>query len=169
VTHIGLFSVAPAEDGDFLAAWAEDGAPGATLYRALRADAAYRFAELGEGGDYEVVRADGPPDAEAGCVLIDPFEVPESEDEQFLALWEAVRATLADRRGYLGSRLHHNPGAAFRFVDVVRWSSPLMLQRATQRAAFHAAADAIPFRSHPALYRPAGPIRNREAPAPRPS
>jgi hypothetical protein len=164
VTHIGLFSVAPAEDDDFLAAWAEDGAPGTTLYRALRDDADFRFAELGEGGGYEVVRTDGRADAEAGCVLIEPFEVPESEDERFLALWEAARAERADRRGYLGSRLHHDPRAAFRFVDVVRWSSPLMLQRATQHA-----AEAIPFPSHPALYRPAGPIRNREAPAPSPS
>jgi heme-degrading monooxygenase HmoA len=156
VTHIGLFSVPTGEDDDFLVAWASDGAAGATLYRALRDDAEFRFAEIAEdGGFYEVVRADGPADAEAGCVLINPFEVPKRDDERFLALWEAARDALADARGYLGSRLHHAPAADFRFVDVARWSSPLMLQRATQRPEFQAAAAAIPYRSHPALYQPA--------------
>ena len=152
--HIGLFSVPPGEDEDFLAAWAEDGAPGATLYRSLRDDADFRFAEIGAGGSYEVVRADGPADAEAGCVLINPFEVPKGEDERFLAGWEAARAALADARGYLGSRLHPTAEADFRFVNVARWSSPLMLQRATQRPGFQTAAAAIPFPSHPALYQP---------------
>jgi heme-degrading monooxygenase HmoA len=154
VIHIGLFVVPPGEDDEFLAAWAEDGDPAATLYRALRDDVEFRFAEVGEGGDYEVVRADGPADAEAGCVLINPFDVPAGEDERFLELWEAARAALADQRGYLGSRLHHSPTAGFRFVNVARWSSPLMLQRATQRPQFQAAAAAIPYRSSPALYQP---------------
>ena len=155
MTHIGLFAVPPGEDEDFLAAWAEDGAPGATLYRALRDDADFRFAELREdGGEYEVVRSDGRADAEAGCVLINPFEVPAGEDGSFLAAWETARAALADARGYLGSQLHHAPEADFRFVNVARWSSPLMLQRAIQRPDFQTAAAAIAYRSHPALYQP---------------
>ena len=154
--HIGLFSVPPGEDDAFLAAWKEDGHPGATLYRALRADVEFRFAELGEGGAYEVVRSDGPADAEAGCVLINPFEVPEGEDESFVAGWEAARATLSAARGDHGSRRHHHPGAEFPNRNLARWASPLMLQRATRRPEFQAAAAAIPFRSHPALYQPVG-------------
>ena len=64
-----------------------------------------------------------------------------------LAAWEAVHAALSDRRGYLGSRLYHAPAADFRFVDVTRWSSPLMFFRAREVAA-------LPFPSHPALYQP---------------
>jgi hypothetical protein len=147
VTHIGLFSVPPGDDDDFLAAWAADGAPGATLYRALRDDVAFRFAELGEaGGAYEVVRADGPADADAGCVLIEPYDVPPGEDEALLAAWEAATAARAGARGYLGSRLHRAPDEDFRLVSVTRWSSPLMVQRAGARP--------LPYRSHPALYRP---------------
>jgi heme-degrading monooxygenase HmoA len=155
VIHIGLFSVPHGEDDDFLAAWRAEGHPGATLYRALRDDVDFRFAELGgDGGEYEVVRADGAADVEAGCVLINPFEVPAGEDERFVAAWEAARAAVADARGYLGSRLHRSAEADFRFVNVARWSSPLMLQRATRRPEFQAAAAAIPFASHPALYQP---------------
>ena len=155
MTHIGLFAVPPGEDDDFLAAWEAEGTPGATLYCALRADADFRFVELAEAvGAYEVVCADGPTYAEAGCLLINPFGVPPGQDERFLAAWEAARAALADARGYLGSQLHHATDAHFRFVSVARWSSPLMLQRATQRPQFQAAARAIAYRSHPALYQP---------------
>ena len=149
MTHIGLFSVPTGEDDDFLAAWASDGAPGATLYRALRDDAEFRFAEIAEdGGAYAVVRTEGPAGAEAGCLLINPFEVREDEDERFLAAWEEARAALDGARGYLGSRLHHAPEADYRFVDVTRWSSPLMAFRA------RATAGALPHPSHPTLYQP---------------
>jgi heme-degrading monooxygenase HmoA len=157
VIAIGLFAVPPAEDDAFLAAWEQDGDPAATLYRALRDDVDFRFAEIGEGGGYEVVREDGAPDTPGGVVLINPFEVPEGDDERFLAGWDRARDTLAQQRGYLGTRLHRATGAAdFRFVNLARWSSPLMFARALQRPQFREAAAAIPFPSHPALYQPVG-------------
>ena len=52
-------------------------------------------------------------------------------------------------------RLHRASGAAeFRFVNVARWSSPLMFARALDRPAFRESARRIPFRSHPGLYLP---------------
>lgn len=153
MTHIDVFAVPVGEDEAFLVAWQEEARP-AVLYRALRDDAGFRFAEIGDGASYEIVREDGAPDTEGGCVLINPFEVPAGEDERFLAGWERAHEALAGQRGYLGTRLHRATGdAAFRFVNVARWSSPLMLFRATQRPEFRTAAEALPFPSHPALYQ----------------
>jgi hypothetical protein len=145
VTAIDLFAVPPGADEEFLADWGAEERH-AVLHRALRDDVDFRFAALGEDGDYEVVRSDGPADAQAGCVLIDPFEV--DDDARFLAAWEAASSALSGRRGYLGSRLYRGADTDFRFVAVVRWSSPLMFFRARGDVA------AIPFASHPALYQP---------------
>jgi hypothetical protein len=40
----------------------------------------------------------------------------------------------------------------FRFVDLARWSSPLMFARATQRPEFRDAGAHLPYAAHPALY-----------------
>ena len=127
----------------------------AILYRALRDDVAFRFVLIGaDGADYEVVREHGTPDREGGVVVINPFEAPEEADDAFLTGWDGSRAVLARQQGYLGTRLHRSIGPAdFRFVNVSRWSSPLMVQRALQRAEFRDAVAAIPYPSHPALYQ----------------
>jgi heme-degrading monooxygenase HmoA len=78
------------------------------------------------------------------------FAVPEGEDERFLAAWEAVRAVLSARRGYLGAQLLESPDA--RFVAVVRWSSPLMYARAVREEGDLIAA--LPFPGSAALYGP---------------
>ena len=45
------------------------------------------------------------------------------------------------------------PGPAdFRFVEVARWSSPLMFSRTLQTPEFRSASQSMDFRSHPALY-----------------
>ncbi len=134
---IELFVVPAGEDDEFLAAWREE-PRAAVLYRALRDDVEFRFAAIGEGG---------VPDPAAGCVLIEPLVIPAGEDEHFLAAWERRRETLADRRGYLGTRLLH-PDGDFRFVAVTSWSSPLMHFRASREV------EPLPFRSSPALYQP---------------
>ena len=106
-------------------------------------------------GEYEDAREDGRVHVEGGVVLINPFEVPEGGDDAFLAGWDGARAALAGRQGYLGTRLHRAAGQAeFRFVDVARWSSPLMFARALERPEFRESARRIPFRSHPGLYQP---------------
>ena len=46
--------------------------------------------------------ASGPPD---GVLLIAPFDVPEGEDDRFLAAWEAVREAFSARRGHLGAQV----------------------------------------------------------------
>ena len=67
--------------------------------------------------------------------------------------WERVRALLAARQGYLGSRLYRSPEpTGCRFVAVVRWSSPLMYARALQQPEITDAAAALPFPFQSALY-----------------
>jgi heme-degrading monooxygenase HmoA len=161
---IDLFEVAPDSDDAFLADWESERGGSAVLYRALRADVDFRFVAVARVGDdssasdrYEAVHEEGAPDGSEGVTLINPFEVPEGESERFVAGWERARAALADQRGYLGTRLHRSVGDShFRFVNLARWSSPLMFARATQRAEFRAAAEALPFASHPALYSVVG-------------
>ena len=160
-TLIRAFEVPPDADESFVAGWEPPpGCSSAALHRALRSDVEFRFVEVaqvetGEADLYEVVREDAAPDVQGGVVLINPFEVPDADDERFLEGWDRARSTLADQRGYLGTRLHRSVGEArFRFVNVAAWSSPLMFARALQRPAFQRAAQAMPFPSHPALYQP---------------
>jgi heme oxygenase (mycobilin-producing) len=158
----------------------KDAVRAAELHRALRPDVDFRFVgvarvdspqagartvadpALAAGGTpfpahpglYEVAREEGTPELEGGVFLIEPFELPEHEDERFLAAWDRARDVHARQRGYLGTRLHRSLGPAdFRFVEIARWSSPLMVARARQRPEFQQAAQALPFASHPALYQ----------------
>ena len=115
----------------------EDDAAG-VLYRALRPDVEFRFVSVAEGDGYEVVREDRAPDTPGGVVLIDPFEVPAGEDDAFLAGWDADRAVLAQKQRYLGARLYRAAGAAeYRFVELARWSTPLMVHRAAAEGALY--------------------------------
>ena len=163
---------------DFLAT--KRGFSATALHRALRPDADFRFVNVARvespdawreaisdpafpGGQmpfkahpslYEVVHEDGTPDGGEGVVLINPFEVPSDADDAFLAGWRSARELLAAQAGYLGTRLHRSLGSAdFRFVNVARWSSPLAFAKAVEQAEFERAAAAMPFASHPALYK----------------
>ena len=161
---IDLFEVAPEADEAFLADWESERGGSTVLYRALRADIDFRFVAIARvdddapgAGRYEAVHEDGAPDGSEGVTLVSPFEVPEGEDERFVAGWERARAALADQRGYLGTRLHRSVGAGdFRFVNLARWSSPLMFARATRRPEFRAAGAGLPYTAHPALYSVVG-------------
>jgi hypothetical protein len=135
---IELFAVAPHEDAAFVAAWAAEAPPGATLHRALRADVRLRFAGL----------APGAPDESGGVLLIVPCDVPAAEEDRFLAAWETVAELFAARRGHLGSRLAESPDA--RFVAVVHWSSPLMYARTVREEGDVIAT--LPYAGPAALY-----------------
>ncbi len=181
VTLITAFEVPPDADEPFVGAWRTARAPAgdAVLHRALRADVPFRFVEItriGEDDDappatadplvtpahlgrYGVAHEDGAPDGDEGVVLINLFEVAPADDERFLAGWRRVRDELAAQRGYLGTRLHRSSDeeTGFRFVNVARWSSPLPFFRATNEPRFQAAAAALPFPSHPAIYQVIAP------------
>jgi heme oxygenase (mycobilin-producing) len=124
----------------------------------VRSDVEFRFVGVtrysAQSGLYEVVHEDGAPEGAGGVVLIEPVEVPADQDERFLTGWERAHDVIAGQRGYLGTRLHRSVAVDdFRFVNIVRWSSPLAFFRAVQQPGFQEAAAATPFASHPALYQ----------------
>jgi len=148
------------------------------LYRALRPDVAHRFVEIvGAGsredgraaidalggavafaahpGLYEVVAEEGDPGgADGGVLLIEPVDVPPDADEAFESAWAAARAVLSAQRGHLGARLYRSLGPAdFRFVGLARWSSPLMVARASADPAVQEAMAAMPFASQTAIHQ----------------
>ena len=106
-------------------------AAGAVVYRAVRSDAPFPYVCIGPGDGYDVVHEDGTPDGSTGVVAIELFVVPAGQDEGFLAAWAEERDDRTGRRGYLGSRLFRATAEAeYRFVELARWSSPLMIHRA---------------------------------------
>jgi heme oxygenase (mycobilin-producing) len=85
-------------------------------------------------------------------VLINAFEVPEGEDDAFLAGWERQREFLGAQEGYRSTRLHRSlsPNANFRFVNVARWESQQAFRDATSQPEFRNAP--VPFTFHASLY-----------------
>lgn len=100
----------------------------------------YRVAEEkgSEGGD--------------GVVFINPFEVPEGSDEDFVAAWKGAAGWLGRQDGYAGRRLHQSlaPGE-FRFVNLGWWESEEAYRRAVERPDFESGVQ-IPFQGRPGLY-----------------
>jgi heme-degrading monooxygenase HmoA len=105
---------------------------------------------------YQVIAEDHPPDpAPAGAVaLINLFEVPSADDDDFLTSWELARQLLRALPGYLGTRLHRSlaPDAEFRFVNVATWPSAGSFQAAIEDPGFRKATADISGRAHPSLY-----------------
>jgi len=141
---------------------AGDAPPRGRLHRALRTDVPLRLVGVAAADAaarehvYEVVREDGEPEGAGGAVLIWPFEVPADDDERFLAAWDRLHELLAPCQGRLGTRLHRSRGPAdFRFVEITRWSSPLMYARALRQPEIDDAIAALPSPGRPALYLPA--------------
>ena len=131
-------------------------APDGPHLRALRDDVDFPYVVIAPGDGYEVVRDEGVVDGPGGAVFVNPFEVAPADDARFLEAWDAAREPLERCHGFLGRRMHRATGdAALRFVNVGRWSSPLMLQRAMRTPDVQQAVEAIEFPSHPALYLPA--------------
>ena len=122
-TLIRFFEVTP-DDGE------------AILYRALRSDVEFRFVAIGPGGEYEVVHEEGAVDQTGGTVHIRPFEVPPEDDDEFIAAWHEAQEARAGAQGFLGTRLYRAAVAEFRFVEIARWSSPLMVARASAKTAY---------------------------------
>jgi len=88
-------------------------------------------------------------------ILINPFEVPAGQEEQFLKAWNEAADHLRLAPGFLSTRLHKSldPQAKFRFVNVAEWESPQHFQAAMRTEAFQQIARKMPFTAYPALYR----------------
>jgi heme-degrading monooxygenase HmoA len=89
-------------------------------------------------------------------VLINVFEVPAEEAEQFIAAWEKMRDYLGSQPGYIDTALHQAiaPDADFQFVNVARWRTADEFLAATQRPEFlDSAVGLVGYPLHPSLYR----------------
>jgi hypothetical protein len=92
-------------------------------------------------------------------VLINAVDVPEGSDEEFVAAWQAARASLETRPGYLGTTLHQTVTreAEFRFVKSLAGGPPKSFRPPPRSDDFRAAgAGLASYRSHPGLYRVVG-------------
>jgi heme-degrading monooxygenase HmoA len=88
-------------------------------------------------------------------ILINAFEVPALDAENFIAAWEKARDYLQSWPGYVDTVLHQavTPDAEFQFVNVARWRTTGEFMAATQSPEFRqAAAGLAGYRPHPALY-----------------
>ena len=86
-------------------------------------------------------------------ILINPFEVGEGRDDDFLRGWQAAANYLRGQPGFIGTRLHRAlaPDATFRFVNVAEWESPRHFQAAVTSEGFRRLAEgSAP--GHPSLY-----------------
>lgn len=59
-------------------------------------------------------------------IVINPFEVPKSKEEQALTMWDRVAEYFRRQPGRVSSKLHRasNPDARFHLVTVAKWVSP---------------------------------------------
>lgn len=58
-------------------------------------------------------------------VLINPFEVQEGKEDEFLHWWQLGADYISTQPGFVSARLHRalSPDARFRFVNVAEWKS----------------------------------------------
>jgi heme-degrading monooxygenase HmoA len=103
-------------------------------------------------GLYEAIREDPILEGVEGVILINPFEVSDGGDEDFLAGWERAREFLRGQPGYLGTRLHRNvySPAEFRYVNRGAFSTAEEFGRAISNPKFP--GRAMPYKVHPMLY-----------------
>jgi heme oxygenase (mycobilin-producing) len=89
-------------------------------------------------------------------ILINSFEVPAPDAENFVRAWERARDYLESQPGYADTVLHQavTPNAEFQFVNIARWRTAEDFMAATQSPGFRqAAAGLAGYRPHPALYK----------------
>ena len=88
--------------------------------------------------------------------LINAFEVPGDQADQFIAAWEKGRGLPEFPARLIDTALHQavSPVADFQFVNIGRWRSVEDFMAATQSPGFReSAAGLAGYRPHPGLYR----------------
>ncbi len=88
-------------------------------------------------------------------VLINIFEVPDSDAVKFIAAWERTRDYLQTLPAHLDTALHQatSPGADFQFVNIAHWQSAEEFTVAIQSEGFRESATGLRWPMHPTLYR----------------
>jgi heme-degrading monooxygenase HmoA len=88
-------------------------------------------------------------------VLVNAFEVPDGQEERFLADWRHAADWMRQQSGFISSRLHQSldPAAEFRYVNVAEWQSADHFRQAAASPEFQQRISGMKVRAHPALYR----------------
>jgi heme oxygenase (mycobilin-producing) len=140
---------------DFQAAMAARGFPGRQMPYASRPALYEVVAEDDAPAGPDPAGSDPAGLEPAGAVLlINLFEVPAPDEDDFMSSWEQARSLMRARPGYLGTRLHRSlaPDAEFRFVNIAAWPSAGAFQAAIDDPAFREATAEVAGRAHPSLY-----------------
>jgi heme oxygenase (mycobilin-producing) len=147
------------------------------LHRSLQPDAEFRYVNVAEIGSvkawqaavmdpdfprdmpgtphpglYEPIREDLTEEEAESVILINPFEVADGADDEFLAGWERARGFLREQLGYLGTRLHRSiySPVEFRYVNRGAFATAEEFGRAISDPEFP--GWAMPYKAHPMLY-----------------
>jgi heme-degrading monooxygenase HmoA len=85
--------------------------------------------------------------------LINIFEVPAGEDEEFIAAWEKTRDYLRTFPAHIETALHQSlHDARFRFVNIAHWTSEDEFSAAIGSQGFQEAGSDLRWPMNPALY-----------------
>jgi heme-degrading monooxygenase HmoA len=86
--------------------------------------------------------------------LINIFEVPEGDEDAFIAAWEKTRNYLVQSPAHIETALHQSlHDGQFRFVNIAHWTSEEEFNAALGSQGFREAAVDLHWPMHPALYR----------------
>jgi heme-degrading monooxygenase HmoA len=92
----------------------------------------------------------------AVVTLVNCFDVPAGQEDEFFTLWQQVNTYMRQKKGYLEHKLHRSlaPDAPFRFINVARWASIEDFDAAHDEGFRALVTHPVwaSFRSHPALY-----------------
>jgi heme-degrading monooxygenase HmoA len=90
-------------------------------------------------------------------VFINPFEVQEGKEDEFLRSWQLAADYISTQPGFVSARLHRaiSPDARFRFVNVAEWTSTEEWEAAISRS-LEEVPEGVPFLqslpSYPSFY-----------------
>ena len=86
--------------------------------------------------------------------LINIFEVPAGDEDEFIAAWEKTRDYLTTFPAHIETALHQSlQDTQFRFVNIAHWTSEVEFNAAIGSSGFRQAASELRWPSHPALYQ----------------
>lgn len=76
-------------------------------------------------------------------ILLNPFEVPESKEQEAIEYWERCAEVMRKAPGYISTRLHRaiSPDARFHLVNMAEWQSPEHFMAVIESDEFKQVAD----------------------------
>jgi heme-degrading monooxygenase HmoA len=86
--------------------------------------------------------------------LINIFDVPAGDEDEFMAAWEKSRDYLSALPAHIETALHQSlQDARFRFVNVAHWTSEDEFNAAIRSDGFRESASQLRWPMYPALYQ----------------